>query len=201
MKRIVFTLVATLMFSFAVSADIARPETKPKPVKKPAKQVEANMVIRLDATATEATLRIPKTHLPKLKADLDLLENESGDDTAAVTTNMQRLQTIVGGTFLSLAFVFGGFWFVKRNGKGAAAAGVIALVVGSGAAVSLVYANVGPPPSARKITSKIFDANIIRPYGYISGKVKMEIGDTDTIELIVPEENVQRPNPNAKSND
>lgn len=182
----------TLAFSFAASADIARPDSKNKPAKKPAKQVEADMVIRLDATATEAKLIIPKTHLPKLRAELELLDEESEDNTASVTTGTQRLQTIVGGTFLSLAFVFGGFWFVKRNGKGAAAAGVIALVIGSGAAVSLVYANIAPPPpSARKITSKIFDANVIRPYGFVSGKVKMEIGDTDTIELIVPEDKVE----------
>lgn len=191
MKKIAAAIILILAVSFTAFADIARPDNKPKPDPKPAKQVESNMVIRLDPTITEAKLIVPKSQLKQLKAELEALDNEDDDNTASAATGTQRLQTIVGGTFLSLAFVFGGFWFVKRNGKGAAAIGLLTAVIGSAGAVSLVYANIGPPPSARKITSKIFDANVIRYSGYVTGKVKVEAGTSDRIELLVPEERAE----------
>jgi hypothetical protein len=191
MRNIAIAFIFTLALSIIGSADIARPEVKTKPVPKQAKQVDGNMVIKLDATATEARLIVPKTQIKQLRADLELLDQDGDDNTAVAGNTMQRTQTIIGGMFLSLAFVFGGFWFVKRNAKGAAAAGMIALVIGSGATVSLVYANIAPPLTARRITSKIFDPNVLRPHGFISGKIKIETGNTDTFELIVPEEGVQ----------
>lgn len=193
MKKIMIAAIFALALSVTAVADIARPDVKPKPVPKP-KGAEADMVIRIDSGASEAKLVVPKTHLKKLRAELEALDQGNEDNTAEAGTSIQRIQTIVGGIFLSLAFVFGGFWIVKRNGKGAAAAGTIAVMLTAGAAVSLVYANVGPPPSARKITSKIFDPNVIRPYNFISGKIRVEVGNTDTFELIVPDERIESSN-------
>lgn len=193
MKKMMIAAIFAVALSGAAFADIARPDVKPKPVPKP-KGPEADMVIRIDSGASEAKLVVPRTHLKKLRAELDELGQEDEDNTADAGSSIQRIQTIVGGVFLSLAFVFGGFWIVKRNGKGAGAAGIIAVMLTTGAAVSLVYANVGPPPSARKITSKIFDTNVIRPFGYISGKIRVEVGNTDTFELIVPNEGVETGN-------
>lgn len=193
MKKIMIAAIFALALSAAAFADIARPDVKPKPVPKP-KGPEADMIIRIDAGASEAKLVVPKTHLKKLRAELDELDQGDVDNTADAGTSIQRIQTIVGGVFLSLAFVFGGFWIVKRNGKGAAAAGIVAVMLTAGGAVSLVYANVGPPPSARKITSKIFDANVIRPYNFISGKIRVEVGNTETFELIVPDEGIETSN-------
>lgn len=193
MKKIMIAAIFALALSVTAVADIARPDVKPKPVPKP-KGAEADMVIRIDSGASEAKLVVPKTHLKKLRAELEALDQGNEDNTAEAGTSIQRIQTIVGGIFLSLAFVFGGFWIVKRNGKGAAAAGTIAVMLTAGAAVSLVYANVGPPPSARKMTSKIFDPNVIRPYNFISGKIRVEVGNTDTFELIVPDERIESSN-------
>lgn len=193
MKKIMIAAIFALALSVTAVADIARPDVKPKPVPKP-KGAEADMVIRIDSGASEAKLVVPKTHLKKLRAELEALDQGNEENTAEAGTSIQRIQTIVGGIFLSLAFVFGGFWIVKRNGKGAAAAGTIAVMLTAGAAVSLVYANVGPPPSARKMTSKIFDPNVIRPYNFISGKIRVEVGNTDTFELIVPDERIESSN-------
>lgn len=185
--------IFALTLSAAALADIARPDVKPKPVHKP-KGTESGMVIRLDASASEARLLVPKTHLKKLRAELDALDQSYKDHTADAGTSIQRIQTIVGGVFLSLAFVFGGFWMVKRNGKGAAAAGVFAVMLTAGAAVSLVYANIAPPVRGQKITSHIFDANVMRSAGFVTGKVMVEVGNTDTFELIVPDEGVDATN-------
>jgi len=187
MKRIICLMTLMLLASVAVFADIARPDPTKTP--KPPKVVNTTMLIRLDRDASEVKLIIPKSQIKQLRAELDQLDDES-DNTAAVTqpTSFSRTQTIVSGAFLSLALVFGGMWFV-RSGKAATRSGktlmILAVLAGTGAAASFVYANVGPPPITN-ITSKVFDKTQFR-YRDVSGKVKIETSDEPTVQLIVPD--------------
>jgi hypothetical protein len=94
--------------------------------------------------------------------------------------------------FLSLAFVFGGIWFV-RSGKAATKTGkilvLLAVIASVGSAATFVYANAGPPPEARSITGKMF-SQAVHYYKFGSGKIKLETkadGDGEGVELIVPD--------------
>ncbi|MFT3743668.1 MAG: hypothetical protein QM785_05160 [Pyrinomonadaceae bacterium] len=185
MKKI-FLLTAIVMFaSTAIFADIARPDK----TLKPNAGVNTTMEIMMDKSAKEAKLLIPKSQIKQLRAELDSLDDENGN-TAAVTGGFTRLQTIVSGAFLSLAFVFGGMWFVrsgKASTKGGKALAAAAIFGGIGAATTVVFANAGPPPAARNITSKLFNEKIFTPYGFAYGKIKVETTDGTQIKLIVPE--------------
>lgn len=189
MKQIVCLTACLLLLSAAVFADIARPEPTKSP--KPRKQIETFMSIRLDKNAKEAKLRIPKSQIKELRAQLESLDTDN-DDNAAVTAGpgiFTRTRTVVSGSFLSLALIFGGIWFV-RSGKAANRAGkvlVIAFVaLGVASAATLVYANAGPPAEARSITGKMFSP-AVHIYNYGSGRIKLEVGDSDQVELIVPD--------------
>ena len=187
MKRILLLTALALITSTAVFADIApiRPEKTPKP--KPG--VNTTMEIMMDKSAKEAKLLIPKSQIKQLRAELESLDDDNGN-TAAVTGGFTRLQTIVSGAFLSLAFVFGGMWFVrsgKASTKGGKALAAAAILGGIGAATTVVFANVGPPPAARNITSKLFDQKLFTPYGFAYGKIKIETTDGNQVKLIVPE--------------
>jgi hypothetical protein len=158
------------------------------------------MSIRLDRDATEARLLIPRSQLKQLKAELEQMDDES-DNTAAVTHDFSRTQTIVSGMFLSLAFVFGGIWFV-RSGKASTATGktliILTVLAGVSSAATLVYANAGPPAEARSITSKMFSQSVhIYRYGY--GRIKMEMtpdSQGEGVVLIVPDPPAEtKPNP------
>ena len=187
MKRILLLTALALITSTAVFADITpiRPEKTPKP--KPG--VNTTMEIMMDKSAKEAKLLIPKSQIKQLRAELESLDDDNGN-TAAVTGGFTRLQTIVSGAFLSLAFVFGGMWFVrsgKASTKGGKALAAAAILGGIGAATTVVFANVGPPPAARNITSKLFDQKLFTPYGFAYGKIKIETTDGNQVKLIVPE--------------
>jgi hypothetical protein len=184
----IFSLCAMLaIFAAAAFADVRLPDTpKPTPVKtvKPASPVDATLHIEFSPREKTARLVIPRSQLKELRAELE------GLDDAPVSAGFSRAQTVVGGLFLSLAFVFGGVWFA-RAGKNAskkhkiAAAG--ALLFFSGAFATIAFGNIGPPSRAA-ITSRIFNAQSFNhPLG-LQGPVKLEIGDdSDNIRLIVPE--------------
>ena len=91
--------------------------------------------------------------------------------------------------FLSLAMVFGGIWFV-RNGKSATKTGktlvIFAFIAGVGSAATLVFANAGPPPASRSITSALFDKKAFVYVNSASGKIKLEVSDQSSVELRVP---------------
>lgn len=196
MKRITLMIAVLVVGSVAAYADIA----PPKPVKtpKPKPGVTTTMFIKLDRNATEAVLRIPKSHIKQLRAELEQMDSDE-DNTAAVAAPSDgafgRTQTIVSGLFLSLAIVFGGMWFV-RSGKSSQAKGkaLVALTVVT-AAASFVYANVGPPPEARSITSALFTQGV-HMYKQASGKIKIETmteSNRNVVELIVPDPKTSTP--------
>ncbi len=190
MKRITLMLAVLFIASLGAYADIAPP--KPAKTPKPKPGVSSTLFIKLDRNATEAVLRIPKSQVKQLRAELEQID-DGEDNTASVETpaesSISRTQTIVSGMFLSLALVFGGIWFA-RSGKASGAKGktLVALTVVT-AAASFVYANIGPPPEARSITSSLFTRSV-HMYKQASGKIKVETTtdpNRSVIELIVPD--------------
>lgn len=188
MKRTACMTAIILLVSTAAFADIARPESTKSP--KPKKQIETTLSIRLDRNAKEAKLIIPKSQIKQLRAELEQLDDDSGN-TASVSDPgiFTRTRTIVSGMFLSLALVFGGVWFV-RSGKAATKSGKVAVLAfvafGIASPATFIYANAGPPAEARRITGKMF-SQAVHIYNYGSGKIKLEAADSDHIELIVPD--------------
>jgi hypothetical protein len=189
MKRLICLTTLVILGSISAFADLPRPDKSPNRVEKPRAAIDTEMDISLDRNAKEARLIIPKSQLKQLRAELERLDDGS-DNTAAVASpgEFTRVQTIVSGMFLSLAFIFGGIWFV-RSGKAATGTGrafvILAVLAGIGSAATFVYANAGPPNEARSITGKMF-APSMHTYGFGWGKVKLEAGDDDRIKLIVP---------------
>lgn len=189
MKRIILIVTILMLGSLTTLADIARPEKTPNRVPKPSPGIATEMSINFDRTAKEAKLIIPKSQLQQLRAELERLDD--GGETAAVTEgSFTRLQTIVSGTFLSLAFVFAGIWFVrsgKASTKTARTFVILSVIAGVGSAATYVYANAGPPPEARSITTAMFNKDVVSPYRFAFGAIKLEVGNGNRIELIVPE--------------
>lgn len=145
------------------------------------------MTIRLDPTAETAVLRLSKKQLKDLRAELD--EADDASDTTAASV-FSRTQTIVGGMFLSLAFVFGGVLFRRaKTGEKTVktiAAGAILLAFASTA--TFVFANVGPPTQLRSISGKLFDKKIFGYWKRADGAVRIEVVEGDgRVELIVPD--------------
>jgi len=181
MNRTVLIFALTFAMTASVFANIANPDL-------PKKSIDTTLSIRLDKDAKEAKLIIPKSQIKQLRAELEKLDDGS-DNTAAVVTDNGGLKTVVSGSLLSLAFVFAGVWAMRtgrlstKGGK-AAAAGVVMLF--AGAFATFVYANAGPPAEARSITGKMFSQSV-HLYGFGSGKIKLEVSDTERIPtLIVP---------------
>lgn len=188
MKKALGILLALLIGSVTVFADIAPVKTPdPKPTPK-AKPVSSLMYIKMDSGTKVATLSIPRDQLKSLRAQIDQLDDESDDATAAIA-GFSRTQTIVSGAFLSLSLVFGGLWFV-RSGKALSVTGkvlgVLVMVGIFGSAATYVYANVGPPPGLRTISSKLFDKKAFGYWTSASGKVDVVVSDAQVIELKVP---------------
>jgi len=181
MKRLTCLIAVVLLSSVAGFADIARPDKMPSRVKKPDPGIATTLIIRLDRNEKEARLVIPKAQVKKLRAELEQLDRED-DNTAAVSaeSSFARTQTIASGAFLSLAMVFGGIWFM-RSGKTTSAKTItlVAVVVaaGIGSAATFVYANVGPPPDAREVSSKIFDEKVFAVYRQACGAIQVYTKD------------------------
>lgn len=178
-------ILITLMASTICLADLVRPE-RPKPSTKPA-AIDTQLSIELDKNAKDARLIIPRNQLKQLRAELDAMDG-GGDDTASVI-GFTRLQTILGGTLLSLGFVFAGFAFVKRGWfrvNGGKTAATIAILFVGLALASIAIGNIGPPSEARSITGKMF-TRAVHLYGFGSGKIKLEVSDeAKNPKLIVP---------------
>ena len=185
MKKLLWIVAVTLLSSTVVFADIAKPTSKGKPA------IETTLDIRLDANAKEARLIIPRSQIKQLRAELESIDDGS-DNTAGVASvpGISRVQTIMSGLFLSLAFVIGGVWFV-RSGRTEtkASKGIVAVIVVFfvATAATFVFANAGPPSEARSITGKMFTP-AVHMYGFGWGKIKLEVSDEDknSVRLIVP---------------
>lgn len=187
MKRILCLSLLILLTSVAAFSDIA-PQKPPKPTPKPKSgPVSTTMSIKMDSNTKEATLSIPREQLKQLRAQIDQIDNEN--DNTAAAGSFSRTQTIVSGAFLSLALVFGGMWFV-RSGRSATKSGkalvVLAMIGVVGSAATFVYANAGPPPELRSISSTLFDKKVFEYWTSAYGKVNLTVSDAQVIELRVP---------------
>ena len=57
-----------------------------------------------------------------------------------------------------------------------------------GSAATIAFANMGPPPQLRSISSKLFNRDTFKGWNLAYGKVKIEVSDSDgSVELIVPD--------------
>ena len=187
MKKILSLSVFLILFSIVALADIRLPET-PKPDSK--KSIDSFLSIKFDKNTKEAKLIIPKSQLKQLRAELEQLDNEQ-DTNANAKTGFTRAQTIIGGLFMSLAILSGGVWLTRtkkldpKTGKNLVIGAILFL---SGAVATIVYANAGPPPELRQITSKLFDKKVFGYWNSAGGKIKIQVSDTaQNPELIVPD--------------
>jgi hypothetical protein len=169
-------------------ADVPRPRDD-KPKSPQGADITTQMHIEPNFKATEARLLIPRAVWQQMRAGLD---GDAAPAAGAVTrfSTLGAAQTAMAGVFLSLAFACGGVWLMRARRKPAnkltqAALGV-ALVALCGASAGIAYANAGPPPIARSLTSQIL-VPAAQPYG-VYGRVKVEFTDDDysQITLILP---------------
>ncbi len=186
MKNRLFLVAIMLMMPVASFADIAQPKKSPSKVEKATSSIDSNLTIRMDRNVKEAKLIIPRSQIKQLRAELEQLDNETDNTVASQSGGISRTQTIMSGLFISLAFIFGGIWFV-RSGRSPKTVAIIVALIGIGTAATYVFANVGPPSEARAITSKLFDMKVFTPYRFASGKIKIETSDDGVVQLIVPD--------------
>ncbi len=189
-------LLAVLLFAVPAFADIARPDRTPKRPKKET-AIDSRLTIRLDKDAKEARLIIPRSELKGLIAQLGT------DEMPAVKVGgISQAQTIMGCTLISLAIIFGGVW-AFRSGKLATKSGKVAasaaLVLAGGALTSLVYANIAPPFETRSIKGSIFSP-AIQKYKFVSGPIKLEIGENETAPTLIVPDPKPAESPAANSN-
>ena len=173
-------LVAAANLAFA---DIANPNKTSSNSK-----LTTQMKLEPDEKATEAKLIIPREIWQQMKTELD----GNGSQNAGTMSRffkMSGTQTVVSGLFLSLAFVFGGVWLV-RSRKGASklsqatAIGAVVLLL-CGLTAGIAYANAGPPPVARSLTSNILIQELQWWGAY--GQIKVEIAEEGReITLVLP---------------
>jgi hypothetical protein len=183
-KLLIFSFL--LAFSISAFADVRPP--LPKPTPKPtadSKEKEANMHIAVTREVTEPTLVIKKSSAKMLRAALDEIEAEE-DNTASIegTIKGSSAQTIIGGLFLSLAFLFGGVWFFRSKPSKINAA--LMLIAALGITTTFVFANIAPPKLFS--LSKSMLSPELQGYGKAQGKVKIkirEIAPAD-IQLLIP---------------
>ena len=188
MKRIFSFCALLAIFSTAALADIRIPDTpRPTPSPKEPQAIETQFYITIRKDAKEARLLIPKDQIKELRAQLDAID---GGANASASFGFARAQTIVGGLFLSLAFIAGGVWLTRsrRNGftpNKTVTAGAVLLA--GGVLATVAFANIGPPLDARSITGRLF-TDSVHTYKQASGKIKVEISDENYgIRLIVPD--------------
>ena len=186
--------LVALLFAAAIpaSANIAPPNMPTKPPRQTT-GAPIRMQLRPDADAKEAKLIIPRKVLQQLRAELDggAEDPQAAAAAAAVASggsNLSSTQTAVAGVFLSLSLVLGGVWLARARAPGrrvSRVASALAFAALGGAAASgvAVYANAGPPPSARSLTSKILSPDL--SYWGASGVVKIEIADDESLIMLV----------------
>jgi hypothetical protein len=183
MKKLIGLFTLCLSLSTFAFADVRLPDT-PTPTPK-VKQTDAKMQITLDKNATETVLKLNKSSLKQLRAALDDLD-DSNDATAEVRS-VSSPQTIIGGLFLSLAFVFGGVWMFRTKPSKTVVG--LFFIVSCLITTTFVFANIAPPIGVRKFTNKTFSEEV-NGYGYATGNIKVQIGDKKTmtkdVELIIP---------------
>jgi hypothetical protein len=176
-----------LAASVPAFADIPAPDSnRNKPAAQP--KIKSSMHLQPDYQAKEARLLIPRDVLRQLQEAAGSDAPNSAAKTASAF-NLNGTQTVVAGLFLSLAFVFGGVWLARTRATATdkltrAALGVAVLAL-CGATASIAYANAGPPPVARSLTSKLLiqEAHAYGAYGEVTVEV---VDEGKSITLVLP---------------
>ncbi len=184
----VCALAMLLLATFTqASADVARPKEAP-PTDAQNANVTTRMHIMPDTKATEAKLVIPRAVWQQMRAGLDGHDAQAAVAATARFRNLGSAQTAMAGIFLSLAFACGGVWLVrsrKQTDKLTRVALGVAVLTLCSATASIAYANAGPPPVARSLTSKIL-VEQAQWYG-VYGQVKIEVVEEgEQITLVLP---------------
>jgi len=205
MKNIFFVSLCVAAFAASAFADVPGPNKRPRPTPQstvsitntpqPAPSVgptpervhEAQMAVSLSNWSEGATtLVLTRAMVDKINA----AARDKGIETAGTTAGAGPLastQTIAGGIFLSLAFVFGGVWLARSKGNVSKPALGILLLAVVGMGTTLVIGNV-PPPKRIALTSAIINEGVMRNY-VAAGKVKIMIVDyenKDDVMLVIP---------------
>lgn len=188
MKKLFSLFALTAIFAIAAFADIRLPDT-PKPAPK-GKQVE--MFVDVTSEVSEPTLVIKKSSSKLLRAALDEAEGIDGNlaQTESAKPNFTASsQTVVGGIFLTLAFVFGGVWIARSKPSKTVVSLFLAGVFATGSV--LVFANIAPPQRLG-INKNILSQEFYSGRGATArGKVRVKIVNDSTaatpdIKLLIP---------------
>jgi hypothetical protein len=191
MKRLT-ECVVVLAFLFGMaeltSADVIVPKSKSSKSNQ-GSSTTLRMSIVPNRNVSEARLEIPRSLITHLRAELDGDGTEQIAETGETLSQSGNTQTAMAGVFLSLAVAFGGVWLLrsrKQTTRFTKAQLGIAILALCAASASIAYANAGPPPVARSLTSKILiqDAKSYGAYGQV--KVVVSDDGGDSIRLVLP---------------
>ncbi|HQU82887.1 MAG TPA: hypothetical protein PKY59_07170 [Pyrinomonadaceae bacterium] len=191
MKKIIGLMILTALFAVAAFADIRLPD-EPKRTPTPAAtpqmgEKEAQMIIQISNEVTEPTLVISKNLIGQMPA------------AESAKLGIGSTQTIVGGLFLSLAFVFGGVLLARGKGNmPKAAIGIFAVAI-LGFAGSVVSANIAPPRNV-PLNKNLFSKEM-QGYAMSRGMVKFKVVDNSygsDIRLLIPPD---APKPSKKGDE
>jgi hypothetical protein len=186
MKKLAGIFILLLLAATAAFADVKPPLPKPSPSAAPVSPEQIGISVSVSRWEKEGTLVLTKAGVEKINAAAKA-KGMNITTVAGETAPGFPTQTIIGGMFLSLAFVFGGVWLARSKGQVSkpALGAVLLAVVGMG--TTLVIGNV-PPPKRVALTSSIFNEGVMRNY-VAAGKVKIMIvnyENTEDVMLIIP---------------
>lgn len=186
MKKLFSLFALIAIFAIAAFADIRLPDT-PKPKTTPTGQ-QVELLVDVSNEVTEPTLVIKKSSTKFLRAALDEAEGLTDSNTTAEIKS-NSTPTIIGGTFLTLAFIFGGVWFARSKKPSKTVIGLF-LVGILGSATVLVTANVAPPQNVGINKNMLSQELQDRSRNFAKGKVRIKIVNgtaTDSdIKLLIP---------------
>jgi hypothetical protein len=184
MKKITGIFLVLLVSTAGAFADIRPPvrQTTPAPAASPAPN-EVGVSLSVSRFETEGTIVVTKSFIEKInaaakaKGQTAMIEVE-GDGASVAST-----QTIVGGIFLSLAFVLGGVWLARSKGQVSKPALGVMLLAVTGLGTTLVIGNV-PPPKRIKLDSGIINGAKMNDSVAV-GKMKLLLVDYEAREDVM----------------
>lgn len=186
MKKLAGIFILLSLAATAAFADIKPPLPKPSPSAVPVAPEQVGVTISVSRWEKEGTLVLTKAAIEKINAAMKAKGGDiptiAGEPAPGFST-----QTIVGGLFLSLAFVFGGVWLARSKGQVSKPALGMVLLAVIGMGVTLVTGNV-PPPKRIVLDSGIINADKMNG-SVAAGKMKLLIVDyqsKDDVMLVLP---------------
>ncbi len=175
-------------------SDIAIGQPKKTPKKK-----SFNIIVEVDKTAKSSRLAVPaaanvylqennidgKIEITEL--DQEALNDQELGNEEGKSSLFSRKQIIVGSTFLTLSFVFGGLMFVRRYHGKLNNRWLILLLIFSFTGTSILFADLAPPPPFRPKNN----ADLTTVF---KGKIDVErsVVDRQTIKLILTPEDYSK---------